>query len=49
MTHISDLDGIVVYDFCDTNLQENSTDNCFGCDSCDSGDCDSCDSCDSGW
>ena len=25
---------MIVYDFSNLNLQENSTDNCFGCDSC---------------
>lgn len=43
------LNELVIFDFSNINLQENSRGNCFGCDSCDSGECDSCDSCDSGW
>ena len=46
-----DFAGIIIFDFCNLNLQENSTGNCFGCDYMehDSGDCDMCDSCDHGW
>lgn len=36
---------MMVFDFSNLNLQENSKGNCFGCDSCDCN-CDSCDSCD---
>lgn len=43
--NILNLDGIVVYDFTNLNLQENSRGNCFGCDSCDSS-CDQSDNCD---
>ncbi len=45
MNSISNLNEIVVYDFSNLNIQENSMDNCFGCDSCDSS-CDHSDSCD---
>lgn len=47
----ADKEELIIYDFSNLNMQENSTGNCFGCDSCDSdsGECDSCDSCDSGW
>ena len=44
-----DLMKIITYDFSNFNLQENSTNNCFGCDSSDGDSCDMCDSCDSGW
>lgn len=44
-----DLTKITTYDFSNLNLQENSTNNCFGCDSSDGDSCDMCDSCDSGW
>lgn len=46
---------IVVYDFSNLKLQENSKGNCFGCDSCDcncdcdSNDCDCNSFCDSDW
>lgn len=44
-----DLTKIITYDFSNSNLQENSMNNCFGCDSSDGDSCDMCDSCDSGW
>lgn len=43
-----DLNGMLVFDFSNLNLQENSTGNCFGCDSGESNKCDSCDYCDRG-
>ena len=39
-----ELEKIIMYDFSNVSLHENSTNNCFGCDSCDM-----CDSCDHGW
>lgn len=45
----TDLTKIIMYDFSNVNLQENSTNNCFGCDSGDGDSCDMCDSCDHGW
>lgn len=42
------LEDLVIYDFSNLNLQENSTGNCFGCDSGESNNCDSCDYCDKG-
>lgn len=41
MKSFSDFDEIVVYDFSNLNLQENSANNCFGF--LDDDDCDSCD------
>ena len=50
-----DLNNMLVFDFSNLYLQENSKGNCFGCDSCNC-DCDNsyneqdgCDSCDSDW
>lgn len=50
MNRESNLEEIVVYDFSNLDLQENSANNCFGFlddDDCDN--CDMCDSCDHGW
>lgn len=44
-----DFKEIVAYDFSNLNLQENSTNNCFGAGLNSYGDCDMCDSCDHGW
>lgn len=59
MKSFSSFDEIVVYDFSNLNLQDNSKDNCYGCDNCNTcdndsegsscNDCDTCDNCDSGW
>ena len=45
-----DYNNILVFDFSNLYLQEDSKGNCFGCDYSehDSG-CDMCDSCDHGW
>lgn len=45
MTNKYDYERIVIYDFSNLNIQENSRGNCFGCDSCDDS-CDHSDSCD---
>ncbi len=49
------LDEFITFDFSNLNLQECSTNNCFGCDlcdcncDCDAGDCDCNNYCDNDW
>lgn len=49
MDNKKELLELVVFDFSNLDLQENSTGNCFGCDSSEPDCCDMCDSCDHGW
>lgn len=56
MINIINFERIVVYDFSNLSLQENSQANCYGCDNCNTcdhnpdgsgcNDCNNCDTCD---
>lgn len=43
------LEDLVIYDFSNIDLQENSNRNCFESSRCNCDSCDMCDSCDHGW